>query len=95
MKQSFWVCSFLLCHLAGAAQVPGGVSGNLKLWLRADAGVFSNAGVTAANNNATIQQWNDYSTLGNNASQTTIADRPTFKNNATDKIAKACLFRQE
>lgn len=53
--------------------------GGLQLWLKADAGVFSDAGVTPATNGATVQQWNDQSGNGNNATQATAANRPTYQ----------------
>jgi hypothetical protein len=52
---------------------------NLKLWLKADAGVFSDAGVTPAVNNDSVQQWNDQSGNGNNATQASGPSRPTYK----------------
>lgn len=51
----------------------------LIVWLDAGAGVFSDAGTTPAVNDDTIQQWNDQSGNGNNASQGTSANRPTYK----------------
>jgi hypothetical protein len=61
-----------------AAVTPSDVSG-LKLWLKADAGVFSDAGTTPAVDTNTIQQWNDQSGLGNHATQATAGKRPTYK----------------
>lgn len=62
-------------------QVPG-----LQLWLKADTGVFSDAGVTLATNGATVQQWNDQSGNGNNATQVTGAARPTYKTNQLNSL---------
>ncbi len=60
---------------------PGGVGNQNvnKLWLMANNGSFSDNGVTAAVNNATVQQWNDQSGNGNNAIQNTAGNRPIFR----------------
>lgn len=69
--------------LGGAKAVsafsPASFGANLIAWYKADAGVFSDAGVTPAANNATVQQWNDQSGNGNHLSQATAGARPTFK----------------
>lgn len=78
-----WISSYSLYAQSG----PGGVGNGTgtsgqpanKLWLRADAGAFSDAGVTAAVNNATVYQWNDFSDNSFHALQTTAGSRPTFK----------------
>lgn len=57
---------------------PSSVSG-LTLWLKADAGVYSDAGVTPATDGNTVQQWNDQSGGGFNFTQATAGNRPTFK----------------
>lgn len=52
---------------AAAALMPNDVSG-LALWLRADAGVFSDdAGTTLATTGQTAERWNDQSGLGHTA----------------------------
>ena len=51
---------------------------SLLAWYKADAGVFSDAGVTPAVDGATVQQWNDQSGNGLNLSQATAGNRPTF-----------------
>lgn len=53
----------------------------LQLWLDAGVGLFSDAGITPAVPDATIQQWNDQSGLGQNVSQATAGSRPQFKAN--------------
>jgi len=60
---------------------PAGVgnSTNNKLWLRAEAGTFSDNGFTAAVNNGTIRQWNDQSGNGSNAFQNTAGNRPIYR----------------
>ena len=49
-----------------------------KLWLEADAGVYKDAGSTLAGNGDAVQQWNDQSGNGNNVTQATSGNRPTF-----------------
>ena len=62
-----------------ALPAPGGVDTTLQLWLKADAGVYSDAGSTLATDTQTVQQWHDQS--GNNwqALQDTVDKRPTLK----------------
>jgi len=43
---------------------PGGVSSNLHLWLKADAGVFSDAGSTASTDGSEVQEWHGQSAKG-------------------------------
>lgn len=66
------------------AQSPGGYSTDLKFWVKANAGTFSDAGVTSCTNNTTLQQWNDQSGLGFNATQSSLALKPTFFTNAAN-----------
>ena len=58
------------------SQIP--VPGNV-LWLKADAAVYNDAGVTAATNGQTVQQWNDQSGNGNNVTQTVAGNKPVFQ----------------
>jgi lysophospholipase L1-like esterase len=51
---------------------------NCELYLDAEAGVFSDAGSTPAAIGATVQQWNDQSGNGRNASQATSGNRPVY-----------------
>jgi hypothetical protein len=60
---------------------PGAVSANLKLWLKADSGLYTNAGTTLASISGTdtIQQWNDASGNSYNATQVaTPTKRPLY-----------------
>lgn len=57
---------------------PSTLSG-LKLWLKADAGVYKDAGVTLAADTDTVQQWNDQSGNSNHVSQATSGKRPTYR----------------
>ena len=78
--RSLLVSLAVLSAIASTAQTtgPGGVgtSATNALWLRADAGVFSDAGVTPAVTSNNVQQWNDQSGNTKNASQATVGNRP-------------------
>src|SRR4051794_1826732 len=63
---------------SAAAFSPTDVSG-LKLWLKADAGAYSDSGTTLCANNDTVKQWNDQSGNSNNVTQVTSGKRPTYK----------------
>ena len=52
--------------------------GNLALWLKANAGCYSDAGTTLCTDGTQVYQWNDQSGNGNNATQTTAANRPYY-----------------
>ncbi|HAO46726.1 MAG TPA: LamG domain-containing protein [Ferruginibacter sp.] len=83
MKQfSALVLLLVGIHFA-CAQIPS--SGNI-LWLKADAGVYNNAGTTLAANGQTVQQWNDQSGNNNHASQATAALKPTFVTNVLNGL---------
>lgn len=51
---------------------------NLRGWYKADTGVYNDAGSTLATDGQTVQQWNDQSGIGNNISQATGGNRPTY-----------------
>lgn len=55
-----------------------------RIWYKADAGVFSDAGITSAGAGSQVQQWNDQSGVGNNAVQATSAYRPTYRLNVVN-----------
>ncbi|MBS1669721.1 MAG: T9SS type A sorting domain-containing protein [Bacteroidetes bacterium] len=59
---------FLFVQNSSFAQSPGGVSTNLATWFKANASVFKDAGSTSAANGDSVQQWNDKSGNGYNAS---------------------------
>lgn len=67
---------------------PGGVgnSGTIAVWLRADAGTFSDLGTTPAANGAQVRQWNDQSGNARNAIQNTAANRPLFRTNINNAM---------
>ena len=60
---------------------PGGVgnSSSNRLWLKADMGVYSDAGITFASSGDQIQQWNDYSGNGFNAVQSNASYKPLYQ----------------
>jgi hypothetical protein len=64
---------FLLFGFKGMAQAPGGVSTNLKLWLKAGTG----AGSVGSNSST----WLDQSGNGNNATQATTSAQPVVTAN--------------
>lgn len=56
------------------------------LWLKADAGAYSDAGVTLATNGQTIQQWNDQSGNGRHFSQAASGSRPTYNTSGINSL---------
>lgn len=62
----------------GTVLQPNQITG-LQGWWKADAGVYSDAGVTLAVDGNTVQQWNDSSGNSRNLSQATAGSRPTYK----------------
>ena len=79
MKLLFSI-AIIVTSLFTQAQIPAGS----LIWLKADAGVYTDAGITPAANGQTIQQWNDQSGNGYNVSQTTAVRKPTFIAAASD-----------
>ncbi len=82
----FTIISFFVNSSVFSQTGPGGVgnSSNNNLWLRADAGTFSDAGSTPALHTNQIRQWNDQSGNNRNAIQTTSANRPLLHLNAAN-----------
>ena len=82
----FTIISFFVNSSVFSQTGPGGVgnSSNNNLWLRADAGTFSDAGSTPALNTNQIRQWNDQSGNNRNATQATSANRPLLHLNAAN-----------
>jgi len=79
----------LLWSLQFLAQTgPGGVgnSGTIAIWLRSDAGTFSDLGTTATVNGDQVRQWNDQSGNARNAIQNTAANRPLFRTNISNAM---------
>ncbi len=65
---------------------PDATSATLKQWFKSDAGVYKDAGVTLAADGETVQQWNDQSGNGNNATQGTAGNRPTLRTNVVNGL---------
>ena len=74
----FFICFFVTDVADLNAQAPGSYSTGLRFWIKANASVFSDAGTTLCVNNTPVQQWNDLSGNGFNASQATAGLRPTY-----------------
>ena len=60
--------------------------GGLQLWLRPDAGVFSNAGTTPAFNGGAVGQWNDVSGNSRHAERTAGGGVLVLENNAFNDL---------
>lgn len=71
--------SFLI--ITAPAQAPGNVSAGLRWWLKANAGVYSDAGTTPVANGGTVREWDDQSNVDNDASQASSGNRPTYRTN--------------
>ena len=70
-----------------AQEGPGGVgnSTNNQMWLSGDFGTFTDNGSTPATIDGNrIQQWNDRSGNGRNATSNTLGNRPIFEDNAAN-----------
>ncbi len=76
-------CIFFLffCTANLFAQSPGGVATNLRFWFKANAGVYTDNGVTLAVDNNAVQQWNDQSVVANHSRQTTAGNKPVYRTN--------------
>lgn len=59
-------------------QAPGGVSSNLRWWMKANTGALNPSATSAADGDA-VATWNDQSGIANNATQGTGGNRPIFK----------------
>ena len=81
----FYLFSLLLGQVSTTfCQSPGNVSGNLRWWLKANAGVYENApGNNAAEDGDDVLVWDDQSTIDNNATNTTGGNEPIYKNATT------------
>ena len=69
---------FLILNLQSQAASPGGLSSDLQLWLKAD------AGTSTSTDGITITEWSDQSSQGRNATEST--NPPIFRDNATDNL---------
>lgn len=73
----------IVCMTSVGQTGPGGIerpngSSELDLWLKADSGVYQNAGTDLAGNGDRVQQWNDQSGNNRHLIQSTSARRPRF-----------------
>lgn len=64
---------------------------NLLMWLKADAGVYSDSGTTLCQDEDAVYHWEDQSGNGNHAIQTTVENRPTYHENVLNN-RPAILF---
>lgn len=63
---------------------PGSLSPTV--WLQADAEVYKDAGVTLASNGDTVEEWHDQSGNGNDVTQTTGGNKPTYNTNVQNSL---------
>ncbi|HEY5750464.1 MAG TPA: T9SS type A sorting domain-containing protein [Chryseolinea sp.] len=75
------VAALLWGWVSSYGQSPGGVSTNLRWWLKANAGAYTDNGTTLATNGQAVQFWRDQSTVVNHATQGTAGNRPTYQTN--------------
>jgi len=69
--------------LALPTQAPGGVGSDIKLWLKADSGTYSNVtGTTLATTGQDVFMWKDASGKGNHVSEVTGKGEPMLVENA-------------
>ncbi len=69
---------------------PGNAVCGPVLWLKADAEVYTDAGITLATDGQAVQQWNDQSGNGNHVTQSTTINKPTYK--SPDATARPALY---
>lgn len=67
--------------------MPSPTSTTPDVWWEASAGVYKDAGSTAASDGDAVQQWNDQSGNGKNATQATAGSRPIFAANVGGSAA--------
>ncbi len=79
MKKAASVALLTLVFVSAGAQSPFNVGTNLRWWLKADAGVYTDNGTTLATDGQSVQQWNDQSTIVNHARQTTAGNKPVYR----------------
>lgn len=59
----------------------------LKLWFHPNSGIYKDAGITPAADGDSIQQWNDASGGGYNATENTASRRPVYRAGAINGFA--------
>lgn len=72
------VSSTLVCF---SQTGPGGVGSSATnvFWLKADVGVFNDAGVTLATNTQNVRQWNDQSGNAKNFGENAVGQQPVYR----------------
>jgi len=73
------------------APIAGGTTP--KEWFAADQQVYKDAGSTLCVDGDTVQQWNDLSGTGNNATQATSGRRPTYHTNKLNGLPSITFTR--
>ncbi len=87
MKKFSLLVLLLSIQYYSYSQSPGGISSEIQLWLKADAGAYKIGTTTLAIDGDSIQTWVDQSgARTNNATQGNGLGTPTFRNNTTDNI---------
>ncbi len=87
LQRFYGLSHVLLLTISAAAQTgPAGIMGpaDNSLWLRADRGIYRDAGVIEAIHGENVQQWNDQSGNVRNALQATASFRPDYVKNAVN-----------
>lgn len=90
MKFQISLLALLGSYYLSAQTGPAGVGTNtastsqVRFWVKADVGVYNNAGTTLASNGNFVQQWNDQSGQANHATQTTAGRKPVYVTNAAN-----------
>lgn len=82
------LCAVNLLAQTGPAGVgtSGASATQNRIWYKADAGAFSDAGVTPVANGGTVRQWNDQSGVANHGVQATAGNRPTYLTNVVNGL---------
>ncbi len=64
----------------------GPTASNPDIWLKCDAGVYSDLGTTPATDTQSVEQWNDQSGNGRHFTQTTSGSRPVLHTNSVNGL---------
>lgn len=97
-RTAFSLMLLVVCCMLKAQTGPAGVGTNVtstnqnRFWLKADAGVYIDNGLTLAANGNSVQQWNDQSGVANNATQTTVSYKPVYATNMVNGFPAIRFF---
>ncbi|MGN6435256.1 MAG: T9SS type A sorting domain-containing protein [Agriterribacter sp.] len=69
--------------IAKIVVTPGGVA-DVRVWIKADAGVYNDFGTVPASNRELVAQWNDFSSNNIHFFQRTASERPAFVSNGAN-----------